>query len=82
MALSLTRGKQQMGQLKITPLGGGLWKFGGDLLSDEKLLEIRPKPENVTNFVEYEFETFILKVTWTNTDTGRKDPHWTRTKKG
>ena len=71
----------KVGQLKITPLGGGLWKFGEDLLSDEKLLEIRPKPEDVTNFVEYEFETFILRVTWTNTDTGRKDPHWTRTKK-
>lgn len=70
-----------MGQLKMTPLGGGLWQFGGDLLSDEKLIEIRPKPENVTNYVEYEFETFILKVTWTNTDTGRKDPHWIRTKK-
>ena len=70
-----------MGQLKMTPLGGGLWQFGGDLLSDEKLLEIRPKPEDVTNFVEYEFETFILRVTWTNTDTGRKDPHWIRTKK-
>ena len=72
----------KVGQLKMTPLGGGLWQFGGDLLSDEKLIEIRPKPENVTNYVEYEFETFILKITWTNTDTGRKDPHWTRTKKG
>ena len=70
-----------MGQLKMTPLGGGLWQFGGDLLSDEKLIEIRPKPENVTTYVEYEFETFILKIEWENTSTGRKFKQWTRTKK-
>lgn len=51
-----------MGQLKMVPLGGGLWQFGGDLMSNENLISISPSPENVTTYVEYEFETFILKV--------------------
>lgn len=65
----------------MIPLGGGLWQFGGDLLSSEKLIGIKPKPENVTDYVEYEFETFILKVEWENTESGRKFKRWTRTKK-
>lgn len=68
-------------RFKTKPLGGGLWRYGGDLMCAERLIEIRPKPEDVTTYVEYEFETFVLKIEWENTSTGRKFKRWSRTKK-
>lgn len=72
---------RKIAKLKVIPQGGGLWQVGGDLMTSEQLISVSPSPENVTTYVEYEFETFILKIEWENTDSGRKFKQWTRTKK-
>lgn len=61
-------------KLFVTPLGKGLYMFGGDLICVYKLLSTAIDNTSVT----FEYKPYYIKVMWENSDGKRVNPTWKR----
>lgn len=68
-----------MAEYCTVSLGDGLFQSGGALLCQLTLLGVNKPEDSSEHWLEYVYEPYKIRITWTETTTGiRRNPKWQR----
>lgn len=70
-----------IGNYPIESLGEALFRQGGDIFCELPLISCERTEDGTSGSVVYEYDPYIITVTYDIEGNKRKNPHWVRTYK-